>query len=70
MNLSRKVSDMGLQYQLADCYIVKYTDSEGFMHTVPFLYKRQAEQYEDAMKRIYGNADIIFEKTFKPNKEN
>lgn len=70
MNLSRKVSDMGLQYQLADCYIVKYTDSEGFVHTVPFLYKRQAEQYEDAMKRIYGNADIIFEKTFKPNKEN
>lgn len=70
MNLFRKVSDMGLQYQLADCYIVKYMDSEGFVHTVPFLSKKQAEQYEDAMKRIYGNADIIFEKTFKPNKEN
>lgn len=60
---------MGLQYQLADCYIVKYTDSEGFVHTVPLLYKKQAEQYEDAMKRIYGNADIISEKTFKPSKE-
>lgn len=70
MSLYRKVSDMGLQYQLADCYIVKYTDSEGFVHTVPFLYKKQAEQYEDAMKRIYGNADIISEKTFKPSKEN
>lgn len=54
---------------MADCYIVKYTDSEGFVHTVPFLYKKQAEQYEDAMKRIYGNADIIFEKTFKSTKE-
>lgn len=61
---------MGLQYQLADCYIVKYTDSEGFVHTVPFLYKKQVEQYEDAMKRIYGNANIISEKTFKPSKEN
>ena len=61
---------MGLQYQLADCYIVKYTDNEGIVHTVPFLYKKQAEQYEDAMKRIYGNADIISEKTFKPSKEN
>lgn len=69
MNLSRKVSDMGLQYQLADCYIVKYTNSEGFVHTVPYLYKKQAEQYEDAMKRIYGNADIISEKTFKSTKE-
>ena len=61
---------MGLQYQLADCYIVKYTDNEGIVHTVPFLNKKQAEQYEDAMKRIYGNADIISEKTFKPSKEN
>ena len=60
---------MGLQYQLADCYIVKYTDNEGIVHTVPFLNKKQAEQYEDAMKRIYGNADIISEKTFKPSKE-
>ena len=70
MSLSRKVSDMGLQYQLADCYIVKYTDSEDFVHTVPFLNKKQAEYYRDAMKNIYGNADIISEKTFKPNKEN
>nr|DAD87857.1 MAG TPA: hypothetical protein [Siphoviridae sp. ct43U4] len=69
MNQSRKVSDMGLKYELADCYIVKYTDSEGFVHTVPFLYKKQAEQYEDAMKRIYENADIISEKTFKSTKE-
>ena len=60
---------MGYQYQLADCYIVKYTDNEGIVHTVPFLYKKQAEQYEDAMKRIYGNADIISEKTFKSTKE-
>lgn len=70
MSLSRKVSDMGLQYQLADCYIVKYTDSEDFVHTVPFLYKKQAEQYRDAMKCVYGNAEIVLEKTFKPNKEN
>lgn len=55
---------------MADCYIVKYTDSEGFVHTVPFLSKKQAEYYRDAMKNIYGNADIISEKTFKPNKEN
>lgn len=61
---------MGLQYQLADCYIVKYTDNEGIVHTVPFLYKKQAEQYMDAMRCVYGNADIISEKTFKPSKEN
>lgn len=54
---------------MADCYIVKYTDNEGFVHTVPFLYKKQAEQYEDAMKRIYGNAEIVLEKTFKSTKE-
>lgn len=54
---------------MADCYIVKYTDNEGIVHTVPYLYKKQAEQYEDTMKRIYGNADIIFEKTFKSTKE-
>lgn len=60
---------MELQYQLVDCYIVKYTDSEDFVHTVPFLYKKQAEQYKDAMKCIYGNADIISEKTFKSSKE-
>lgn len=69
MNLFRKVSDMGLKYELADCYIVKYTDNEGIVHTVPFLYKKQAEQYEDAMKRIYGNAEIVLEKTFKSTKE-
>lgn len=69
MNLFRKVSDMGLKYELADCYIVKYTDNEGLVHTVPYLYKKQAEQYEDAMKRIYGNAEIVLEKTFKSTKE-
>lgn len=69
MNLFRKVSDMGLKYELADCYIVKYTDNEGFVHTVPYLYKKQAEQYRDAMKRIYGNAEMVLEKTFKSTKE-
>ena len=69
MNLSRKVSNMGLKYELTDCYIVKYTDNEGLVHTVPYLYKKQAEQYEDAMKRIYGNAEIVLEKTFKSTKE-
>lgn len=70
MNLSRKASDMGYQYQLANQYIVEYKDKDGLTHTVSCLDKKQAEQYEDAMKRIYGNADIISEKTFKPNKEN
>lgn len=60
---------MGLKYELANCYIVKYTDSEGLVHTVPYLDKKQAEQYEDAMKRIYGNAEIVLEKTFKSTKE-
>lgn len=60
---------MGLKYELADCYIVKYTDNEGFVHTVPYLYKKQAEQYEDAMKRIYENAEIVLDKTFKSTKE-
>ena len=54
---------------MADCYIVKYTDNEGLVHTVPYLYKKQAEQYRDAMKRIYGNAEIVLEKTFKSTKE-
>lgn len=60
---------MELQYQLADCYIVKYTDSEGIVHTVPYLDKKQAEHYRDAMRCVYGNAEIILEKTFKSTKE-
>lgn len=60
---------MGYQYQLANQYIVEYKDKDGLTHTVPYLYKKQAEQYEDAMKRIYGNAEIVLEKTFKSTKE-
>ena len=60
---------MGLKYELANCYIVKYTDNEGLVHTVPYLNKKQAEHYKDAMKCVYGNAEIIFEKTFKSTKE-
>lgn len=48
---------------------MEYKDKDGLTHTVPFLYKKQAEQYEDAMKRIYGNAEIVLEKTFKSTKE-
>lgn len=54
---------------MANCYIVKYTDNEGLVHTVPYLDKKQAEHYRDAMRCAYGNAEIILEKTFKSTKE-
>lgn len=60
---------MGLKYELANCYIVKYTDSEGLVHTVSYLDKKQAEYYRDAMRCVYGNAEIVLEKTFKSTKE-
>ena len=60
---------MGYQYKLANQYIVEYKDKDGLTHTVPCLDKKQAEQYEDAIKRIYGNAEIVLENTFKSTKE-
>lgn len=69
MNLFRKVSDMGYQYQLANQYIVEYKDKDGLTHTIPCLDKKQARHYRDEMKCIYGNAKIVLEKTFKSTKE-
>lgn len=55
---------MGYQYQLANEYIVEYKDKDGLTHTVPCLDKKQARDYRDKMKSIYGNAKVIIAETF------
>ena len=55
---------MGLQYQLANQYIVEYKDKDGLTHTVTYLDKEQARHYRDEMKCIYGNAKVTIVETF------